>query len=60
MILKRYKKYFGLCQCKGCINYYEHAIIAVYPYSGGFYPARLCLLHALEALDLPFVELRRF
>lgn len=60
MQLIRFKKYLGLCQCKGCLNYYDHAIIAVYPYSGGFYPAKLCELHALEALRIPFVNLRRF
>lgn len=55
-----FKKYFGLCQCKGCLNYYDHTIIATYPINrDGFYPARLCELHALDAIHAPFVELRR-
>lgn len=60
MILKKYKKYLGLCQCKGCLNFYDDTVIAVYTTSGGFYPARLCSLHACDAITIPFVEVRRF
>ena len=59
MKLKIYKKYLGLCQCKGCLKFYD-TIVAVYPTSGGFYPAKLCSIHACDAIRIPFVDLGRF
>lgn len=62
MILKKYKKYLGLCQCKGCLNFYDDTLIATYPVNTKLtlYVARLCSLHACEAITIPFVEVRRF
>ena len=60
MKLKIYKKYLGLCQCKGCLNFYDDCSIAVYPITGKFYPARLCSIHACDAIRDPIVEIRRF
>lgn len=53
MILKPYKKYFGLCQCKGCFKWYV-TIVATRD-SNKFFPAYLCEFHALDAIKDPFI-----
>jgi len=59
MKLIRFKRYMGLCQCKGCIKPYD-TIVAMYFNSGKFYPAHLCQYHAYDAIKEPFITIGRF
>ena len=60
MKLIRFKKRIGLCQCKGCLDWYSN-IIDVYPDDNSFYySAFLCEYHALEAINEPFITIGRF
>lgn len=59
MNLIRFKRYIGLCQCKGCMRPYD-VRIAMYFHSGQFYPAHLCNIHACDAITDPFISVGRF
>lgn len=59
MKLRKIKKYLGLCQCKGCLDWYC-TIVACKNSDNVFYPAYLCEYHALEAIKDPFIIIGRF
>lgn len=59
MKIRKIKRYFGLCQCKGCLDWY-YTIVACKNSDNVFYPAYLCEYHALEAIKDPFIIIGRF
>ena len=55
MKIRKFKKYLGLCQYKGCKKQFV-TIVAMHDKKYKFYPAYLCEHHAYEALLDPFLE----
>lgn len=55
MEIRKFKKYLGLCQCKGCMKAFSAATPVVYK-NKRLYLAFLCEEHAAEALLDPLVR----
>lgn len=57
MVMKilKFKKYLGLCQCKGCKKQFV-TVVSMHDKKYNFYPAYLCEYHACEAFLYPFLE----
>lgn len=53
MQILKFKKYFGLCQCKGCMKAFSTVAPVFYK---NWYHAFLCEEHAAEALLDPIVR----
>lgn len=57
----RFKRYIGICQCRGCIKPYDTIVVMYFNSdSGKFYPAHLCHYHAYAAIKEPFITVGRF
>lgn len=55
MQILKFKKYLGLCQCKGCMKAFS-TVALVFNKNKSLYLAYVCEEHAVEALLDPLVR----
>ena len=56
MKIRKIKRLFGLCQCKGCMRPYDTIIATYFGKYMYFYPTRVCGYHACNLMQFPYVE----
>lgn len=56
MRIRKIKKYFGLCQCKGCLSFHDTIVSTSYGRRMTFYPAYVCSEHAISLIRFPYTE----